>query len=221
MSDKKWERYAAFGGVLFVVLNVIAAAITGKPPAADDSAAEIAKYIADYHGALRAAAVLGGVGSVGLIWWFGSLWRRMADAEGGHPRLAVVSAVGLTLGGGLFLASTAVAAAAALRIDDLGEGSMIFWVLNLVLLSGAGFGMATHLLATNALAVRTRMFPMWIVAVGMLSGLGFIVSAVIGVSSTSFSASIIGIISFLAWSVWILAVSFTMWRTVDAAPAAA
>ena len=221
MSDKKWERYAAFGGVLFVILNVVAAAITGKPPAADDSAAEIAKYIADYHGALQAAAALGGVGSVGLIWWFGSLWRRMADAEGGHPRLAVVSAIGLTLGGSLFLSSAAVAAAAGLRIDDLGEDSMIFWVLEGVLLAASGFGMATHLIATNALAVRAKMFPMWIVAIGMLSGLGFIISAVIGVSSTSFSASIIGLVSFIAWAVWILGVSFTMWRTVDAAPAAA
>ena len=221
MSDKKWERYAAFGGVLFVILNVVAAAITGKPPAADDSAAEIAKYIADYHGALQAAAALGGVGSVGLIWWFGSLWRRMADAEGGHPRLAVVSAIGLTLGGSLFLSSAAVAAAAGLRIDDLGEDSMIFWVLEGVLLAASGFGMATHLIATNALAVRAKMFPMWIVAIGMLSGLGFIISAVISVSSTSFSASIIGLVSYIAWAVWILGVSFTMWRTVDAAPAAA
>src|SRR5260221_502996 len=33
MDDAKWEKYAALGGVAFVVLNVVGTPFTGAPPA--------------------------------------------------------------------------------------------------------------------------------------------------------------------------------------------
>ena len=212
MDDSKWERYAAFGGVAFVVLNVVGAILTGEPPATDDSAAKIAEYFADKEGALKAALWLGGLGSVGLVWWSGSLWRRMVRAEGGWPRLAVASLVGLVLGGAMFLSSSAVTAAAALRIDDIGEGSRFFWTLSIVMLAAAGFGIGAHLLATNAIALRSRMLPRWMVIVGGVGGVVFLVAAVIGSSTDGGGAAIVGLIGFVLWCVWILAVSYVMWR---------
>lgn len=212
MNDSKWARYAAIGGVAFVVLNVIGAIIGGSPPATDDPAAKITEYFTDKGDALKAALWLGGLGSVALIWWFGSLWRRMSRAEGGAPRLAVVSLAGLVLGGAMFLSSASVNAAAALRLDDIGDGTQFFYTLSVVLLSAAGFGLGIHLLATNGLAYRSKMLPMWLVALGALAGLAFLVSGVIGSSTDGSAAMVVGLIGFVGWSVWILGVSACMWR---------
>lgn len=81
MDDKKWEQFAALGGVLFVVANLVGAAASGEPPSPDGSAAEIAAWFTDSDGILLSQA-LAGIGSIGLLWWAGSLWRRLSAAEG-------------------------------------------------------------------------------------------------------------------------------------------
>lgn len=215
MEDARWTRYAALGGVVFVVANVIPAAMTGEPPTPDAPAAEIVEYLKDKGSALQVAQALAGVAAIGLLWWFGSLWRRMTAAEGGHHRLSVTSLAGLVVGGALFLASGAVAAAAAMRVDDLGDSAAGFWVLSGVLLAGAGFGIATHLGATNALALRHNLFARWVAVLGAVAAVGFVVAGVIGSATDSEAAMIVGLISFIAWAVWILAVSATMWRTPE------
>jgi hypothetical protein len=213
MDDKKWERYAALGGVIFVIANVVSAAATGEPPAPDDPPADIAKYFADKSGALKLSQVLGGIAAIALIWWFGSLWRRMNRAENDRPRLAIVSLIGLTFGGALFMASSSIWAAAALRSDSLGDNAPIYFTLGSVLLAASGFGLAVHLAATCALAWRTKMLPTWIAGLGMLSALGFLLAGIIGSSSDAMAGLLFGFIGFIAWSVWVLAVSFVMWST--------
>ena len=111
---------------------------------------------------------------VALVWWSGSLWRRMVRSEAGAARLAVVSLVGLALAGALSLASASVAAALALRIDDVGDELLVFHTLAAVLLAASGFGVSTHLLATSILGARTRTFPSWVIGVGVLSAAGFL-----------------------------------------------
>lgn len=212
MNDSKWERYAAIGGIAFVVLNIVGTLVAGSPPAADDSAVKIAEYFADHGGGIKASLWLGGIGAVGLVWWFGSLWRRMNRAEGGMPRLAVASLLGLGLGGALSLASGAVNAATALRSADVGEGARFFYTLSIVLLSVAGFGVGIHLLATNVLALRSKMLPVWMGWLGAVAGAAFLVAAVIGSASDSPAAIVVGLISFLGWCVWIIGVSVVIWR---------
>lgn len=211
MNDSKWARYAAIGGVAFVVLNVIGAVLSGSPPAANASAAKIAKYYVDKGGGLKATMWLGGIGSVGLVWWFGSLWRRMSRAEAGAHRLSVVSLVGLALGGALFMASASVNASIALHPADVGEGARIFYTLSVVLLSASGFGIAIHLLATNILGLRAKMFPTWLAWLGVVAGLAFLVSAVLGSATDSSSGLAAGFVGFIGFSVWVLGVSFVIW----------
>jgi hypothetical protein len=123
MDDVQWERYAALGGIWFVVLNVIGAFVPGTPPSTDDSVHKIGTYFADHAGGIKTAGVLMGLGAIGLFWWFGSLWRRMIAAEGDRPRLAAVAAVSLAIGGALALASGAITAAIALDRKDIGDGA--------------------------------------------------------------------------------------------------
>jgi hypothetical protein len=212
MDDKKMEKYAALGGIAFVVLNIIGMIPVGSPPKSDDSNAVILKWFVDKESGIKLAAFLGALSVIALIWWMGSLWRRMAAAEGGSPRLAVASVIGFTASGVAWLLSAGLQSAVAMRSADLGEAAGFFYVLSGVMMGVAGAFVAAHLLATNLLALRTKMFPTWHAGIGLLAGLGMIGGAV-GTMTDSGAIMAIGLISFLLWALWILLTSVHMWRT--------
>lgn len=212
MSDVRWERYGALGGVVFVVLDVVVAVLGGEPPATDAAPSEVARYFTEKGSAIEAGLWLFGLASMALVWWSGSLWRTMVRAEAGRARLAVVSVVGLTLAGALSFSSSAVSVSAALRVDDVGEDLVVFHTLAVLLLAASGFGVATHLLATSILGARTSTLPSWVVGVGILSATGFVGSAILGATGRGDASTAIGLVGFGLWCVWILAVSVSMWR---------
>jgi hypothetical protein len=215
MEDSKWERYGALGGLLFVGLDLTVAVLGGEAPATDADRSEIAYYFADKAAAIEAGPWLFGVASVALVWWSGSLWRRMVRSEAGAARLAVVSLVGLALAGALSLTSASVSAALALRIGDVGDELLVLHTLAAVLLAASGFGVATHLLATSLLGARTRTLPRWVVGVGAVSATGFLGSAILGATAHGATSSAVGLVGFVLWCVWILAVSYCMWRDLS------
>jgi hypothetical protein len=211
MDDERWERYAAVGGVVFVILNIIGAVLPGTPPAADDSAAKITEYFQDHTGAIEAAQIFLGVGVIGLVWWFGSLWRMMVRAEDGRPRMAIVALLGLAAAAGLVLLSGALTSATALRIDDVGEGARFNYVFASVVIATAGFGIVAFLGAVCALNYRTNFMPQWITYLGWLGAAGFL-GASLGSASDNAAFFVLGFASFLLWCLWIIGVSLVMWR---------
>jgi hypothetical protein len=216
MDESKWERYAALGGIWFVVLNVIGAFLPGAPPSMDDSAEEMAKYFSDHAGAIEVATLLLGLGMIGLLWWFGSLWRQMVNAEDNRPRMAVVALAGLAVGAPLALAGAAITSAVALEHNDVGTGAKFFFVLSTVLFSAAGFGIVVNIAAVTALSWRTKLFPPWINIVGWIAALLFLVGT-IGTASDATALGPIGLLGFLVWCVWIVAVSLNLWKRTTAA----
>jgi hypothetical protein len=211
MDDAKWEKYAALGGVVFVVLSVVGSFIAGAPPATDDSAAEIADWFSDNAGAIQASQLISGLGVIALIWWAGSLFRKMSRAEDGRPRLAVVTIVGFVFGGVFALMSGGIMSATALRIDEIGEGAQVFYAIGSVLLATSAFGIVAALSAVNALSLRTQMWPRWLTYVGMLAAVLFLVGS-IGTATDAGGIMVFGLIGFLVWSVWILGVSYELWK---------
>jgi hypothetical protein len=220
MDDSRWERYAAVGGVAFVVLNVIGALLPGAPPAADDSAAEITRYFEEKAGSIQAAQIFLGIGLIGLLWWFGSLWRMMVRAEDGRPRMAVVALLGAAMSTALALVAGAMTSATALRITDVGGGSRFFYVLSGVLLASAGFGIVAFLGAVCALNYRTNFMPSWVTYLGWLAAAGFL-AATLGAASDDAAFAVLGFVSFFVWCVWIVGVSIIMWRADRPAATAA
>jgi hypothetical protein len=221
MDDSKWERYAALGGIWFVVLNVVGAFLPGTPPASDDSAAKIANYFSDHADAIKCATLLLGLGFIGLLWWFGSLYRRMSEAEGGRPRMAVVALAGLALAGSMALVAAAILSTVALRIDDGGvaASAKFFYIMQLVLFAVAGFGIVVHIAAVTSLSWRTKLFASWINVVGWIAALFFLIGT-LGVVTDASWLGPFGLIAFLTWCVWIIGVSLSMWRQPAATPAA-
>jgi MFS family permease len=212
MDEANWQRYAALGGIAFVVLNVAGTFIAGAPPSLDDSPQKVAEYFSDNAGALQAAQYLAGIGAIGLFWWFGSLWRRMTRNEAERPRLAVVALIGLVFGGVFALASGAVTSMTAMRIDDLSpEAARIFWALAYVLIGTSGFGIVAMLAAVSALSYKTNMLPQWLTVIGWVAAAGFLVASVSAASDADVFG-FIGLSSFLLWCIWIVAISLLMFR---------
>jgi hypothetical protein len=213
MDEARWARYAALGGIWFVVLNVIGAFLPGAPPKTTDSALKIAKYFHDHQRGIRVGTLLLGLGLIGLFWWFGSLWRHMVDAEDGRPRMAVVALLGLGVAAGLALMSGVVSSTVALQLTSLGTGVKFFYIMSLVLLSAAGFGIVTHIAAVTALSYRTGMFASWVNVIGWIAALLFLIST-IGVTTDRNWVGLLGLASFLVWCVWIVVVSINLWQRV-------
>lgn len=211
MDDAKWERFAALGGVAFVVLNIVGAALAGQPPAPDDSDEKIAEWFADHAGGIQASQFLGLLSVVALLWWFGSLWRKMSAAEGGRHRLSIVAALGLVFSGVLFLAANGILSAVALRNDDVGTSAGFFYTLSSVILSSSAAGIVTFLAAVSALSLRTRFLPQWVSYLGLLAALLFLIGG-IGSASDSGAIMAFAFIGWIVWSIWTLAVSFELWK---------
>jgi len=213
MDEARWARYAALGGFWFVVLNVIGAFLPGAPPKTTDSALKIAKYFHDHARGIKVGTLFIGLGLIGLFWWFGSLWRLMVDAENGRARMSVVALVGLGVAGALALMSGVVSSTVALQLASLGTSVKFFYIMSLVLLSAAGFGIVTHIAAVTALSYRTKMFASWVNVIGWIAALLFLISTV-GVMTDRNWIGVLGLVSFLVWCVWIVVVSINLWQRV-------
>lgn len=218
MNDARRERLGLIGGVLFVALDLVVAVVGGEPPSGAASSQQIHAYFVDHAAGLEAGLWLFGIAAVGLMWWSGSLWRWMVRAEGGGARLAVVSVVGLALAGALSLTGSSVWAAMALHIDDVGASTPFAYSLGALMLAASGFGVATHVLATSIVGARARALPAWVAGCGFLSAAAFIVSGVLTATSTADAAKSIGLVGFVLWCGWILAITFRMWRDCPPVP---
>jgi hypothetical protein len=206
MDNKTWGQYGALGGIWFVVMAVIGGIFAGSAPARSDSAAEIAKYYADNDSGLQVGAFLGALGVIGLVWWFGTLWHSMADAEGATPRVAIIALVGFVLSGVGAMAAFAIDAGTAAAIDVAGEGSKIFFQISNISFGFSALGDAILTAAVGGLILRTGFLPKW---VGYLS-YAVTVLALVGSASIANDATFFTVFTFVsaaAWGVWIIVIA--------------
>jgi len=215
MDDKKWAKWAALGGVGFVILNVIGIILMGSVPMADDSNEKVYEYFLDKESGIRTSTFLGALALILLLWWFGTLWRRMAEAETNQNRLSVLSLIGLAGMCTLFGVNATILSAAAMRAEELGPvPTRFFWTLSATVLAFAGAFLVVHLLATNVLALRTGFLPKWNAMLGFVPAALFLVSTY-GTMSDGDLPMIAGGLAFITWSIWLLATSFHMWKTAE------
>jgi hypothetical protein len=206
MNDKTWARYGALGGIWFVVLMVIGVIVAGAPPSRNDPASEIAKFYADNDSAIQLMACLAALGVIGLVWWFGTLWRDMADAEGGTPRLAIIALIGLVLSGIGAMVGFIVDAGTAAAIDMAGEGSAIFFHISNVSFGFSAMGDVILTAAVGGLIIRSGFLPRWVgylsYAVAVLSLVG-----VFSIASDQDVLNLFVVVATLLWAAWIVVIA--------------
>lgn len=215
MNDKKWAKLATLGGVVFVILNIVGAILMGALPMKDDTNEEVLEWFADKESGIRTAGFLGALSVIFLIWWFGTLWRRMAQAETNQNRLCVISLFGLVGSGALFGVQSVIMSTVALRVDEIGpEAARFYYTLGSSTIGFAGAFVVAHLTATNVLALRSGFLPKWNAWLGLLPAALFLVSTSATMTDEDLPM-ITGGIGFIAWSIWILATSFHLYKTAD------
>jgi hypothetical protein len=212
-----WRRTAAFAGIGFVIVFIIANIIAGDTPMPDDSAGTIRDYFADNGDQYMVADFFFAVAFVFFFLPFAAgLTAYLSAAEGTPPVwswLVIIAATIITaVGGGLGAAQGAIAYGGAdVQTDET--------LVTLVQASYYGFvtviffGTALIAFSTGLVILRKGLLWNWL---GWAS-LAYVVAALISyfalLDSDPFSAlGILGIIVDIVFLVWILAVSYGMMK---------
>ncbi len=214
-----WERYGALAGIVAIILIVASVVVAGSPPKTSDSAEKILKYYRDNEGGLKASAFLGGLVTIPILWWAATLWATLRRAEGGQPGLAVAAVLGLVFTGTLQGVSGAISATVALELKNVGPAeAKFFYLLSFGLGAAGAFGVAVLVLATSAVALRTKVFPGWLGGAGLVLGAALIVSGA-SIASTSDGLAALGLVAILLWALWVIVLSVLMFRAKEPARA--
>jgi len=202
VATERTERLAPLAGVLFTVIFAIGFLTGGDTP---DTKATGQEVIAHYNDSGKIFVSLLGlvIGAVVFLFFAGTLRSRLRAV--GAEWLATVAfggAVVYSVGLGLF----AMSQIALIDAADLGQPE-VAQALNVI--DNDNFfptviGLSVVLLATGWHVLATRSLPAW---------LGW-VSVVLGVLAMAGPA---GILAFLLFPVWVLAVALTLYRR-DRAP---
>ena len=180
MDTRQWERLAAATGIVFVIMQVASGFAMGEPPDFDAGPGEIRDYFVDDGGGILLGTMFNALSALFFIWFLGSLRAVLRIAEAGPGRLSAVA-----FAGGLATITIAIVASlpgAALAWENTAEvvedGSLLFlWNLTTLSFVGlAGTGTA-FVLAVSVLIFRTRLFPPWLGAVGVLAAIAQLVNA--------------------------------------------
>jgi hypothetical protein len=218
VDDTHRDRSLALAGIVFVALTVIAAFLPGSPPKPDDSAAEIAKFVADNADGLRWAGFVGTLGAIVLLAWLGAVWRLMRRVEGGVPRLAVGAALGAGFAAALFtVAGVIMSTVAIVGVSNIGPQGIRFFYLLFNGLGAAGcIALALFVGAFSTVIIESGVLPRVMGWLGALIALDLLAAGG-GIASTRDIFFIFAFIGFAGLALWTIVVSVMMFRAAGPA----
>ena len=208
---------AAAAGILGLVLVIVGFAAPGSLPKADDSGAQVAKFLVDKRGAVLFSAFMLSLGTPFVLWFLGSLRGLLAQVEGGRGALATTFIVGAVLLLALFSVGTLILTTLAWRgPEGLSDAELRFLYGAVVVASTSATAMASAVSvgAPSLLIWRTGVLPKWIAGVGALVILANIGELVGVFSRTGGNAggSGAGMAAVPLWIIFFLAASITLLR---------
>jgi hypothetical protein len=178
-STRGLERWAALGGVLYVVLFVIGTILQfSGAPNGDAAPSKVIAWYSDsgHRDRLHVGWVLIGLGLFSFLWFLAALRQALIRlvGEGFLPTLATV--------GGAVYATLALAAAAVSdgirTMNDDTYNHRVFPELvhaandaAYVLHSTGGAGIGAMMIAASLAVVRTRALPVWVGWIGVVAGI--------------------------------------------------
>ena len=199
MPQSTLARFAPLSGVLFVVIGVIAAIVSGESPAADDSTEEVIEFWTENDNENQFGAALAALAAAFLVWFAGSLRVTLRGGEGEPGRLAAVAFAGfLTLAIGIAAFAGFAFAAADTAGDVPPEVTQTLSVLNSDFFFIVAMGTLVAFAATAVAILRHGALPRW---------LGYLAAVIAVVSITP-----AGFFAFLAGLIWILIASVLMYQ---------
>lgn len=220
MDKAMWDKLAAAGGIVAVVLFVVAILVMGAPPEISDDAATVADFFRDNRDQVLWATFLQGLGVLGIIWFIAALGAAMRNA--GEGRLAaamgIAFAITVSVGGVAALLRAALAYNVAEEATDPGVVLALYH-------SAAAMDTLSNVIAAGVYAavagavIRTGLLATWW---GWLSGaaaLWSVVSATAWGRDGFWSPEGAGFIGFIVFLAWVLVTSILLTMKTRSAPA--
>jgi hypothetical protein len=219
VADARGRKYDALTGIGFAVVAIVAFALPGTPPKADDPTAKIGAFFSDHRKEVLVGNFLLGVAAILFLWWIGALRSYLRSAEGGEGRLSSASFGGGIAGIALLLVGAGVLNMVAFDFAKAPGGTpelarAVFDASGAFFaLGGMCFG--TFFAAAACSGARSGALPPWaywsgsVVAVTQLvAGVALFAESGFFASGGAFPTYIAPFAAFL----WVIAVSVLMMR---------
>ena len=173
------ERWAALGGVLYVVFFVVGTILlVGDEPNGDASPGEVVRWYSDsgHRDRVTLGWALVGLGLFFFLWFLVALRQALIRlvGEGFLPTLA-------TVGGAVYAALALAGIAVNMAIKTMSDDTYRHQVYpplihaandaGYVLHSTGGVGIGTLMIAASLAVVRTRVLPVWLGWGGVAAGI--------------------------------------------------
>ncbi len=204
---KSMARWSPVSGVVFVVLWIVAFAVTNNTPESGDSDASIVDYYnsSGHRNRDIAAFFCVLVGALFFVWFLSALRTRLARAEGKAGGLTAAAFGGGLVSAGLWLSAAALFTAPSFARSDTSKFQLdpnTFRILNDVGYSfwfGGTTVAVVTVVATALLSLRAGPLPKWLAWLSFLVALTMLVAFVF--------------IPILIWLGWVLVVSIVLiWK---------
>jgi len=210
MNKAMWDKLAAAGGIIGVVLFVIAIIILGTPPDIDASAQTVADFFQDNRDQVLWATFLQGLGVIAIIWFIGALGAAMRDA--GEGRLAAVMGIAFAITFSIGAVAALARGALAFSIAEATDPgiSLAFYRMGGYLDTASNMIGAAFFLAVAGAVVRTGLLAKWWGWVTGLGGLWLIISSTAWARDGFWSPDGAGFVSFIVFLVWALVTSILL-----------
>ena len=199
MFGTRWARWAAGAGVLFVILFAISFFIASTP-SSGDPASTIGKYYLDHKVDVNLSGLFTYLSVFVGAWFYVWLWRYFRSFDNQEVP-ATVALVGVVI----FAASGALSAgfnfAFTDHTKDLTAGALVAMnqLQNDLSYPMTIVGIALVYAAAGAVIYRARAFPRWLAWVSWVLALASLVPPV-------------AFFGLLAMAIWVLVISFLLWR---------
>jgi hypothetical protein len=218
MSEDAWPKVGASMGVVAALLLILSFIFgpSGSPPGFDESPAEVQSFVLDNHGEIQAALAFQFAAIVAFAWFLGSVFYRLRGAEPA-ARLSAVALVGGVLVGVGGMVGSVAGGAAAYHAGTLGADITLgLWDVSVFGYLFFLVGLSVLAAATGALGIRAKAVPDLVCVYSVIVAIYAFVVGLVGTFSESgaFSPSdgALGLIAFLGFIVWLLAMGATLMR---------
>ena len=221
-TDRNWEQAGAASGVLMTVMFLVALAVflttspAGSPALPSVGDAQLAPaFLAAHLTSVRLVLLFMTLGIALFLWFLGSLWAILREAEGVPGRGSAVAMAGAIAGAALmvvglglgFVAGLSTSPAQAQSVPTLFVGSAVLFALGGGVLSLFFFGVARVILLTGVLG---RWLGVLAFVAGLLAVLAFL-SPFFTTGALNAATGAIGVWTWLSGFVlWVFLTSLAM-----------
>jgi hypothetical protein len=216
MASRGLRLWSSLGGLVFVVLAMVGAALLFDGPG-DSSPAKMASYYGSstHRLHINIGWILTGLGLFALIWFVAALRERVRESEQASAEqgtlLSTIVLVGGTVYVAVAMAGIAVADGIRTMSDDTYHHAVYSGVIHAagdasyLLVATGGAAMAALIFAASVAARRYAILPRWIAWFGYLAGVTAIASLLF--------------FTMLVWFLWVAVASVSLF--LRSRPAAA